>query len=136
MQKRAAIIIEVLAVLFVAGLVAAVAIPDYDRDHPDNQHKAIILALEQVRTAIDRYWADNDAVYPQTEDLTDLQSPPKKSFAAKPRLGGYLKRIPDNPFTASNTVGSIDAPIGSTDWVYDPNTGIFKANDNEMHRAL
>lgn len=127
--------IEVVAVLFVVGLAAVVAIPEQDRDKPEVRQKALISALEQVRTAIDRYWGDNDARYPGQEEIQALQVE-AKPFHQRSGLSNYLECVPDNPFTNENRVGSPDTPFGESDWTYDASTGTFKANDSDEHRKL
>ena len=135
MRKSASVVVEVLAVLFVFGLVAAVAIPDFDRQKPEVQLNAMIKSLETVRTALDRYWGDHGAAYPTAEDLNGLGNP-TRLFRDHTPLSAYLNGVPEKPFTHGNRVGPITDPVGSSDWVYDPATGVFKANDGQEHRAL
>ncbi|NOT00125.1 MAG: hypothetical protein HOP29_05815 [Phycisphaerales bacterium] len=135
MERRASALVEVIALFFIAGLIAAVAIPDYDVKRPEIQQKALIASLKTVRSAIDRYWADHGASYPSLEALESLDG-------AEPTVGPpsdmevYLRHMPANPFTRGNRVGLPSAPVGTTDWVYDPATGVFKPNDAEERRAL
>ncbi len=136
MKDSASVFVEVLAVLFIAGLLAVVAIPDFDRTEPDTQHKALITALEQVRTALDRYWGDHNATYPALEQLQSAVERPSTSFKPRSSLAAYLQRIPDNPFSSGNRVEPIETPVGACDWVYDASSGVFKANDGEQNRAL
>lgn len=135
MRKSASIVVEVLALLFIAGLVAAVAIPDFDCEKPEVRLNGVITSLETVRTAIDRYWGDHDAVYPTLENFNELRNP-ARSFRFRIGLAAYLDKIPENPFTHGNRVGVITDPVGSSDWIYNSATGVFKANDREEHRAL
>jgi len=135
MRKPASIVIEVFAILFVAGLVAAVAIPDFDSEQPEVQLKAVITSLETVRTALDRYWGDHAATYPTVDAMNKLDAT-TGAFRMRAGLAAYLNAIPDNPFTKSNRVGLLTDPVKSSDWIYDPITGVFKANDSESHRAL
>ncbi len=135
MNRSASVIVEVLAVLFVVGILAVVAIPDQERHAPGTKYKALISSLERVRTAVDRYWGDHDAAYPSMEGMRSLVRPPG---APKTRsvLADYLNRLPDNPFTGDNRIAPTDAPVGSSDWVYDPDNGVFKANNSAEHRAM
>ncbi|MCH7527075.1 MAG: hypothetical protein IID39_06540 [Planctomycetes bacterium] len=135
MKQKALALVEVLAVLFVAGLVAAVAIPEDRETNPERQLQAMIDSLEQVRTAVDRYWGDHDAAYPSLEMIKVLTQG-SRIPRNQPGLGAYLFDFPVNPFTQGNRVAPIGAPPGSSDWVYDVRTGAFKANDSADHRAL
>ncbi len=135
MRKPASIVVEVFAILFVAGLVAAIAIPDFDSEQPEVQLKAVITSLETARTALDRYWGDHAATYPTLDEINEL-STTTGAFRIRTGFAAYLDAIPDNPFTKGNRVGLITDPVGSSDWIYDPVTGVFKANDSQAHRAL
>ncbi len=93
-----------------------------------------MAALNEVRTALDRYQNDHDGVCPGLEVLQMLERS-SQPVASRP-LVGYLDRIPDNPFTNGNHVGSTDEQAGAADWIYDSVTGVFKANDSAEHREL
>ena len=116
------------------GVFAVVAIPDFKNDTLDPRPGALLEALDEVRIALDRYQNDQDGVYPSLETLQVLEDslPP----AGTRPLVGDLDRIPDNPFTNGNHVGSTDEEAGASDWVYDSATGVFKANDGAAHRTL
>lgn len=135
MKQRASVIVEVVALLFVVGLLAAVAIPDYDENCPQLRERVLIGSLKTVRTALQRYWGDHNAVYPSFEELDALR---QVSLGARPRAGlaAFLERLPENPYTQGNRLGLPQEPVGATDWVYDPHTGAFKANDSQAHRDM
>ncbi|MEE9294732.1 MAG: hypothetical protein V3W34_07210 [Phycisphaerae bacterium] len=135
MKRTASVFVELIALLFIAGLVAVVAIPDQRPTKPESQHRALISALERVRTALDRYWGDHNARYPTIEEMQTLPEAAKAS-RARIELAAYLGGVPDNPFTGGSAVAPLDAPVGWSDWVYEPQTGVFKANDSIVHRAL
>ena len=136
MRRSASILVDVVAVLFVMGLLAAVAIPDRESLKPEaEQRTKLINRLERVRTAVDRYWGDHDAAYPALEDIQAMSEPnPRRT--TRSGLSAHLDRIPDNPFTDQNRVAPMDAPVGTSDWVYDDDSGIFKANHSAEHRSL
>lgn len=133
MRRPASVIIELLSLLFVVGLVAVVAIPDNDTKKPDNRRE-LISSLERVRTALHRYWGDHDAQFPAIDDLSALIDNQRSSRPSS--MAAYLSKVPENPFTGGSTIGNLSDPIGSTDWVYEPEAGIFKANNSMEHRAL
>ena len=134
MKIRGSVLVEVLSVLFMLGVFAVVAIPDFKDDPPDPRPRALMAALDEVRTALGRYRDDHDGVCPGLETLQVLDGS-SRSVGSRP-LVGYLDRVPDNPFTNGNHVGSTDEEAGASDWVYDSVTGAFKANDSAEHRAL
>ncbi len=128
-------LVEVIAVLFVAGLFAVVAIPDHDMQKPETTHRALLKSLERTRTAVDRYWSDHDAAYPTFEQLAELSQAPVR-VKSRGDLAAYLDRVPENPFSKSNDIAPADAPVGTSAWVYDAENGVFKANDCAENRAL
>lgn len=135
MRRSASIIVEVLAVLFVVGLLAVVAIPDPKRPAPDSQHRSLIANLERVRTGIGRYWGDHNACYPSLELIQQWSRLPANSNAAD-GADRYIEGIPFNPYSNGNHIAGVETPIGESDWVYDPTTGVFKANDSVENQAL
>jgi len=135
MKKPGSVVVEVLSVLFVLGLVIAIVVPDGHGRVATVPHRATITRLETVRSALFRYWADHGATYPALHDLDALRDEPRTG-RSRSGLGAYLERIPDNPNTEGNRIGSITDPLGASDWVYDADSGVFKANDSEATRAL
>lgn len=133
MKTKGSVLVEVLSVLFMLGVFAVVAIPDFKEDPLDPRPKVLMAALDEVRTALDRYRDDHDGAYPSLEALQVLEG--SSSSVGSRALVGYLERILDNPFTNGNHVGSTNEETGATDWVYDSVTGVFKANDSAEHRA-
>jgi hypothetical protein len=135
MNRKASLIVEVFAVLFLVGLLAVVAIPDSEQPPGPSPQRALIISLEEVRAAMGRYWADHDARYPSFEEVCDI-SRSQPTGGRRHGLGAYLVRIPANPFTGGRTVQPITSPAGSSDWVYDAPSGVFKANDSVESRGL
>lgn len=121
--------------VFFLGLVLAIVLPDVRYDDPGVRRKVLITSLQRVRTGLDRYWGDHGASYPSLEGLQALGNP-SRSLRSRTDLMAYLDGIPQNPFTQGNSVGPMSAPVGAFDWVYDPGTGLFKANDSEENKAL
>ena len=134
MRIRGSILVEVLSVFFMLGVFAVVAIPDLKDGPSDPRPQTLTGVLDEVRIALERYRDDHDGAYPSLETLQALDgSPPSDETRA---MIGYIDRIPDNPFTNKNYVGSTDEEPGASDWVYDSETGVFKANDSVGNRAL
>jgi general secretion pathway protein G len=75
---------ELLAVMVIIGVLAAIAIPSYKRSQIKARESVLAEDLFQMRRAIDAYFADN-GLYP--DDLTQLAS------------SKYLRDIPRDPFT-------------------------------------
>lgn len=134
MKTTGSVLVEVLSILFMLGVFAVVAIPDFEGDPSDPRPRALMTALDDVRAALDRYRDDHGGNYPGLETLQVLES--SEAADGVGPLVGYLDGIPDNPFTNGKRIGSTDEEAGASDWVYDSTTGVFKANDCLEHRAL
>jgi len=75
---------ELLAVMMILGILAAIAIPSYKRSQVKAQESVLAEDLFQMRRAIDAYFADN-ASYPDSlEQLAHSK---------------YLRDIPRDPIT-------------------------------------
>ena len=92
-------LIELMVVIVIIGILATVVVinvlPDVDRA-AETRAKADIAALE---TALTSYRADQMAFPSSTQGLAALRSPP--ADLANPdryRPGGYLTRLPDDPW--------------------------------------
>ena len=62
-------LIEVLAVVIIIGILAAVLIPKVASSTANARRKADVATAHQVKAALDRYQVDTGA-YPKTADLT------------------------------------------------------------------
>jgi general secretion pathway protein G len=88
-------LIELLIVMTIIGILAAIAVPSYQRSVIRSRETVLAEDLFQLRHAIDAYYADN-ACYP--EELEDLVN--KR----------YLRGIPRDPFTQSEESWEIVPP--------------------------
>jgi general secretion pathway protein G len=113
-NRRGFTLIELLIVITIVGILAAIAVPSYQRSVIRSRETVLAEDLFQMRHAIDAYYADS-ACYP--EALEDLVS--KR----------YLRGIPKDPFTQSaesweivppEAAGEGETPCGS---LYDVHSG-------------
>ena len=92
-------LLEVMVVIVILGVLASLVVPNLlgNKEKADRQ-KAIsdIVALEN---ALDRYRLDNGR-YPTTEQGLEalIQQPANMADARNYRTGGYIKRLPKDPW--------------------------------------
>ncbi len=91
-------LIEVMVTMVIIGLLSTIVLlnvlPSRDKAMVDKA-KADIATLE---LAVDTFKMDN-YTYPRTEDgLTSLVSAPAAVRADRYREGGYIRRLPDDPW--------------------------------------
>lgn len=131
-RARGLTLIEVLIVLIVLALLAAIVTPQFTRADTDGRLSVLKANLLEVRAQIRLYRTQHGDRYPDldpfVQQLTACSTPDGSPGAGDGQhgLGPYLRAIPPNPYTGGATVGN--GPIGTSDWHYDPATGLFRAN--------
>jgi len=86
-SRRGFTLIEVLIVMSIVGILAAIAVPSFKRHTIKARETVLMEDLFQMRRAIDAFYADH-AKYP--DGLIELID------------GRYLRAIPKDPFTNSS----------------------------------
>jgi len=86
-SQRGFTLIELLIVMSILGILASIAVPNYQRNLIKAREAVLMEDLYQMRRAIDAYFADHVS-YP--ESLDDL-------VASK-----YIRDLPRDPFTQSS----------------------------------
>lgn len=102
-------LIELLVVLAVLATLLSIAVPRYFESIDKSREAALKQDLNVMRDAIDKYYGDR-GMYPETlEDLVTNK---------------YLRGIPVDPITQSNTTWQIVPPQeGEKGAVYDVKSG-------------
>lgn len=94
-------LIELLIVMSIIGILAAIAVPSYQRSLIKAREAVLMEDLYQIRRAIDAYFADKISYPDSLESLVENK---------------YLRSIPRDPFTESSdtwtTVPPEPAPDG------------------------
>ncbi len=136
MKRKAFTLVELLIVVVILGILAAVVIPQFSDASTDSRFSALTTNLAIIRGQLELYKLQHRGAYPllttfvaQMTAGTDVNGNPGTDF------GPYLQRIPNNPFVVANppAVTGNDVttdPAGATKaWYYDEVSGEFKAND-------
>jgi general secretion pathway protein G len=134
-------LVELLVVVIVLGVLAAVAIPMFSTSSQDSKRSALDSDLAILSGAIERYYVEHDAHYPGKLGtktgwdifVAQLTTRTDKTGAGGARYGPYLKTgIPINPYTGTNTGALGKAIVGSdVAWRYDVTTGIITAANDD-----
>jgi len=146
----------------IIGIIAAIAVPRISAGALRSDESALVADLTTLRSAIDRYAAEHQGVFPgartdgiggatnsETALLNQLlkysNSPGGASSSpgsAHP-LGPYLRRMPPLPVGANKNMTAIaidtlnDPPVvvvGLYGWVYNPSVGEIIANSDDANR--
>ncbi|MBN2560691.1 MAG: prepilin-type N-terminal cleavage/methylation domain-containing protein [Phycisphaerae bacterium] len=136
MRRSAFTLVELLIVVIILGILAAVVIPQFSDASDDARLSSLTTNLQTIRGQIELYKLQHNGLYPTAADVVAQLTGTTDVAGATTGtdFGPYLQTMPNNPFTNTNTVGS--GVVGSSAWYYNVTGGVFKANDNAAHNAL
>lgn len=128
MVRRAFTLVELLIVVIILGILAAVVIPQFSDASDDARFSSLQTNLQTIRGQLELYRLQHTSSYPtfasfsaQMTAGTLIDGTPGVDF------GPYLQSVPNNPFSNNNTLSAV-AGSGSA-WYYNDTTGEFKADD-------
>ncbi len=134
--RRAFTLVEVLIVVIVLGILAAIVVPQFSSASDDANTSALKTNLQSIRAQLELYKLQHNSSYPTLASFTaQMTAGTDADGAAGTDFGPYLMTVPTNPFTNVNTVTDEAAGAGKG-WYYNEDTGEFRANDSATHRAL
>lgn len=136
MKRNAFTLVELLIVVIILGILAAVVIPQFSDASTDTKVASCQENLQAIRKQLTVYRQQHNGTLPTLANFVDAMT--KKSDAdgtinaATGKYGPYLNRIPNNPFTIGGTGNDVTAGAAAANkaWFYDETTGDFKANDS------
>ena len=141
--KHGFTLVEILIVVVILGILAAMVIPVFGQASTDAKTSALASNLQKLRLQIELYKNHHNGHYPgaaggvNTFDLTMTQKTNlsgEVGVGTQYQYGPYLERIPVNSFTGDNTVRIDTTPPGTgTGWHFNPSTGDFCADDDLNH---
>lgn len=134
MKRSAFTLVELLIVVIILGILAAVVIPQFSDASTDARLSSLVTNLQTIRGQLDLYKLQHSGKYPTLTDFVDQMT--KKTDVtgavdANGKFGPYLQRIPTNPFTVGGTGSDVTSGSAAANkaWYYNETTGEFKAND-------
>lgn len=91
-HERGFTLLELIVVVSVVGILAAIAMPNFLRTPPRAKEAVLKTNLHTLRTVIDQYNADNGTYPPSMDALVEE---------------GYLRSVPIDPITESQEWGLV-----------------------------
>lgn len=126
MKRRAFTLVELLIVVIILGILAAVVIPQFSDASTDARVSSLVTNLATIRGQLEFYKMQHNGAYPTLIGFAaQMTAGTKADGTAGTAFGPYLQRIPNNPFSNTSTVVS----TGAGAWLYIQATGTFTAND-------
>lgn len=155
MKSTGFTLVEILIVVIILGILAAIVIPQFTEASNDARESALASDLQTVRSQLELYKVQHLERYPD-KDAAGADDASVANFLARLTgrtlltgeinaagpFGPYLQKFPTNPFSPVGadtvTFGVVDpAPGGATGWYWNTNLGKFSANDADAaHRDL
>ena len=140
MKRKGFTLVEILIVVIILGILAAIVIPQFTEASDDARESSLRSDLQTVRSQLELYRVQHNS-YPdgatsadwiaQLTETTDVDGDTTGSD-----FGPYLQKFPQNPFNNQSAVvidsdGSSGPGLASTDtagWYFDATTGKFSPN--------
>lgn len=126
--NKAFTLVEILIVVVILGILAAIVVPQFTNATQDAQTGNLRSQIKSIQNQIELYKA-------RTNNYPTLAGGADADACWAPLItGGYLKAVPKNPFNGNGMVvtgtfatdGSVAGTAGQG-WVYDQTTGQFSA---------
>lgn len=136
-KTKAFTLVEVLIVVIVLGILAAIVVPQFSTASGDANLSALTTNLQTIRAQIELYRLQHNDTYPTLASfVAQMTAGTKADGTAGTDFGPYLLSIPPNPFSGVSTVTNTGTPASTLGWYYNESTGQFAANDSVAHKAL
>lgn len=133
MKKSAFTLVELLIVVIILGILAAIVVPQFTDAATDARLSSLTTNIATIRGQLELYKLQHKGDYPEILKFTaQMTAGTKADGTPGIEFGPYLQRIPDNPFTVGGTGNDVTktAADAAKAWWYDEDTGEFKANDD------
>ncbi len=143
---RAFTLIELVIVVVLIGIIAAIAIPRLSRGAEDAKWQAVKADSIVLQQAVDLYTAEHDGRSPALDADGNLDTDSQRfmdrllqrtdengELSALGTFGPYLRTFPRNPFTTCGAVRVSGDPAPSDcAWFYDTGLGSLRPDHSSV----
>ncbi len=142
-------LVEILIVVVILGILAAIVIPQFTSASVEAKESALVSNLQSIRSQIELYKIHHNDALPGTQSGSpdfETAMTTKTDQYGDPggRFGPYMQKIPDNPFsgaignenTVTDGVAATAPGDDSSGWWFvtsGADAGLFQANDGEVN---
>lgn len=117
-MKKAFTLVEILIVVVILGILAAIVIPQFTNASEDAKDSAVRSQLQTIRNQIELYRVRNNGNTPPSLDAGTFLSLISDD---------YLRTAPVNPWNSSETVAA--APDADVGWVWADTDPLHLGNE-------
>ena len=140
MNRKGFTLVEILIVVIILGILAAIVIPQFTEASNDARKSSLASDLQTVRSQLELYKVQHLEAYPGPDAagfVTQLTSKTDSDGTLNPagKYGPYLQKFPKNPFTVDPNAADdvVFAPeacdyLGTTGWYFCTTTSSFTPN--------
>ena len=142
--KRGFTLVEILVVVVILGIMAAIVIPQFSDAGSETRASALYNDLRKIRGQIELYKFHHNGQLPAFASETSVDFERRMTIQtdvngdAGTDYGPYMNSIPINPFNGLNTV-RIDGDVAGANidgWRFDTANGTFQADDSVNNAAF
>ena len=138
--KRAFTLVEILIVVIILGILAAIVIPQFTEASTEARISNLRTNLQTIRSQLLLYKTQHLEIYPgatfttQMTQYSDLAGAVSATPDTDHPFGPYLQSIPINPFSGVNTMrivtgaSTVFSCSDDAGWYFNSTTGEFRAD--------
>ncbi len=131
-NKRGFTLVEILIVVIILGILAAIVIPQFTNASSSARTSSIQSLLQTVRSQIELFKIQHSDTPPTiTLMWTALTGPTDSTGNTSTTNGGvfvngpYLQQVPKNPLNGNSAVETVAAASTADGWYYTVNGGTY-----------
>ena len=150
MRKSGFTLIEILIVVIILGILAAIVIPQFTEASSDAKESSLVSNLQTLRSQMGLYKVQHNDQYPNTSDAGVTIDNDINNFIARltsktlvtgaidatGEFGPYMPNVPENPFQFNDQAPKYrfgaNPGTDAAHWCFDPATGNIWADDDEV----
>jgi len=136
--KRGFTLVEILIVVVILGILAAIVIPQFTQASTEAKTNSLCSNLQTLRSQIELYKVQHNDKVPTLANFEEqmifctdisgtINGTGSKASDATYCYGPYLERVPDNPFSGSNSIVDWATGTAADGWEYNATTGEIRA---------
>ncbi len=153
--KRGFTLVEILIVVVILGILAAIVIPQFTQASTEAKTNSLASDLQSLRSQIQLYKVQHNDIAPGFQNgtfeqqmiyVSQIDGTPNVGVKVRDATytkGPYLERVPENPFTGTDAFVGWDASSATAPfdgWEYNSATGEIRAAKDDIdpngHQSL